>query len=88
MTDEQQALRERVLRLELQHGFLAERFDEALLALTKSNASVNELQKVLESLLNRGRGATLVVRCLLLLGGLGWAAGIVSFVETFLTPGK
>ena len=87
LTEDQITLRERVLKLELEHKHLGDDLAETREVLHKTNNAVMALTQKIDALTNQGKGVGYVVKGFLALGGFGWLAGVAAFLQTYFGTG-
>lgn len=74
-------LRERVRANEVNMVNLKEDLNETREVLHKTNNNLMKVTQQLDALTNQGKGATLIVRAFLAIGGLGWLAALYNFAQ-------
>lgn len=74
-------LRERVRASEVNLMNLKEDLGETRDVLHRTNNNLMKVTQQLDALTNQGKGATLIVRGFLAVGGLGWLAGLYNFAQ-------
>lgn len=75
-------LRERIRATEVNMANLKEDLEETREVLHRTNNNLMKVTQQFEALTNQGRGATLLVRTFLAIGGLGWLAALYNFAAT------
>lgn len=74
-------LRERIRATEVGIVNLKEDLVETRNVLLKTNEALLRVTQQFEALTNQGKGATLLVRAFLAIGGLGWLAAVYNFAQ-------